>query len=39
LEVRSLVSRAFVQGREIPLTNRQSELNRKYTEKYTQPKE
>lgn len=36
LEVRTRVKRAFVQGREISLGSRQTELNHKYTEKYQQ---
>jgi imidazolonepropionase-like amidohydrolase len=34
LEVRTKVERVFVQGREIPVTNRQTQLNDKYEQRY-----
>lgn len=36
LEIRTQVERIFIQGREVPLSDRQTSLNKKYEEKYRQ---
>jgi imidazolonepropionase-like amidohydrolase len=36
LEIRTQVERIFIQGREVPLSDRQTNLNKKYEEKYRQ---
>lgn len=37
LEIPTRIQRAFIDGREIDLRNKQTELDRKYREKYSQP--